>query len=224
MSEVLEQPQNQAAPQPAAPPKKEHWRVKRRREAAEREVKLHRDMQSEANTLPGQKAERMGLISSDADFGIIEVGLEGLTGGEQTLGKFAPPKGFDLQRFAIAWGVQEAGSLEGWSSVAELQEPQPILGTKLTFPGWRVWHDGKGKEHSFRKGNGTLVMLYTLRSHWDQINKATGAISKLRQKAVEDKISQTNLSLPADVRAQQLREEQADVDIYNAMSSLQRTS
>jgi hypothetical protein len=153
-----------------------------------------------------EKAVSEGAIPEN--FGIVEVGPELLTGDVQTLGKFAPPRGFDLKTYSIAWRAKEPGTLGVWESVAEAEQPMPIQGTNLTFPGWRLYRYPDGRLHSLKMGNGELVMMFTLRTHWDQINKATAAISKQRGKALEAKIAQSTLVLPVEVRQQQLLEEE----------------
>lgn len=170
------------------------------------------EMAAEVATAPKTPEERAvasGVLPEE-DFGsIVQVGVEGRSNG-LSLGKFSAPSGFDMQKYAIAWGALEAGTLEAFSSIAELQQPKMIEGTDIMFPGWRIYRDANAKMFSFKKGNGELVMLYTLREHWTKINAATSSISKKRGKAVEQKMLASNSVLPAEVREQQLREEEQE--------------
>lgn len=156
---------------------------------------------------PGQRAESSGAVPED--FGIVQVGIEGIHEPlSMSLGKFSPPDGFDRERFSIHWAARKAGTLDAWKSVAESQQPQKIEGTSLTFPGWRVYHKPDGSEHTIAYGTGELVMMYTLRQHWDVINKATAQISKNRGQAVKAKIQASELLLPSEVRQREDREDE----------------
>lgn len=161
-----------------------------------------------ANQTPAQKAETSGAIPED--FGIVQLGIEGIHDRKSMdRGKFSPPEGFDSDRFAIHWAARKPGTLDAWKSVAESQQPQKIEGTALTFPGWRVFHKPDGSEHTIAYGTGELVMMYTLRSHWDVINKATSQIAKNRGQAVKAKIQASELLLPSEVRQKEDREDEA---------------
>lgn len=156
-----------------------------------------------------QRAVASGVLPEE-DFGsIVQVGIEGRTNG-MTRGIFEPPKGFDSQKYAIAWGAVQPGTLDAWPSIEELQQPKHISGTDIQFPGWRVYRDSQGKMFSFKKGNGELAMMYTLREHWIKINAATAAVSRRLGKAIETKMKDSNLVLPEEVRGQQEREEEQE--------------
>lgn len=158
---------------------------------------------------PEQKAFASGVLPEE-DFGsIIQVGIEGRTNG-MNRGVFEPPAGFDSEKYGIAWGSVEAGTLEAWPSIAELQQPRIMPGTDIQFPGWKVYRLPDGKMFKFKKGNGELAMLYTLREHWIKINAATAAVSRRLGKAVKDKMIASTAALPADVQAQQIREEEQE--------------
>jgi len=131
---------------------------------------------------------------------VIELGIEGIS-ATQTLGIFEPPIGFNREAYSMAWGAKEAGTVGSFPSVAELCQPQPHPAIGLLHPGWKVWKDSEGHEHTVKRGTGTLVLLYCEKKDMEVIKKAYADMSKKQLRGVEAKIKQSTLVLPADVRA-----------------------
>lgn len=131
---------------------------------------------------------------------VIELGIEGIS-STQTLGIFEPPIGFNREAYAMAWGAKEAGTVGAFPSISELCQPQPHPSIGLLHPGWKVWKDSEGQEHTVKRGTGTLVLLYCDKKDNEVINKAYAEMSKKQLRSVENKIKQSTLVLPADVRA-----------------------
>lgn len=130
----------------------------------------------------------------------IELGIEGAR-SEQTLGIFEPPRAFPREKCDMAWGAKKAGTVGAFPSVNELQQPIPHPSIGLMHPGWRVWKDAEGKEHTIKKGDGELVLMFCDKKDNQVINKAYGQLSQRTLKSIEQKIQRTTLVLPADVRA-----------------------
>lgn len=198
----------QKAEESAKNPRQQFAAMKQGEEAAQQQMEAEVLAASIKPMNAAARAENSGAIPED--FGIVQLGIEGIHDRKSMdRGKFSPPEGFDSDRFAIHWAARKPGTLDAWKSVAESQQPQKIEGTALTFPGWRVFHKPDGSEHTIAYGTGELVMMYTLRSHWDVINKATSQIAKNRGQAVKAKIQASELLLPSEVRQKEDREDEA---------------
>lgn len=138
----------------------------------------------------------------------IELGIEGASSA-QTLGIFEPPRDFPRATCDMTWGAKEAGSVEPFPSVNELSQPIPHPSIRLMHPGWKVWRNAEGKEHTIKKGGGTLVLMYCEKKDNQVINKAYGKLSQQTLKRVEDKIQRSTLVLPPDVRIADERVDEA---------------
>lgn len=103
-------------------------------------------------------------------------------------GRYVVPAEFDTKKFASAFYP------EG-NEVSAMESDQPVVGTSLTAPGWKVWKypqyvgDGKNKEEHPKAGKPhkvsststdgkTLVLMFRPLAIQKQVNEAYGEVSR----------------------------------------------
>lgn len=133
---------------------------------------------------------------------------ENMTFGYQTLGKFAPPPEFDMEKYSATYGIETAGAMDGWQSVSQLEQPTPFPAIRKILPAWKVWRDKDGNPFKVDLGKTKAVLMYQPKENLEIIKKAEGALSTQNLKGIEAKIQSFNQNLPSAVEDAFKREEE----------------
>lgn len=105
---------------------------------------------------------------------------DGVQGANSQGGKFRLPAEFNSGKFA-------SGFFEEGVEVDSKKQPEIILGTKFTAPGWTVWtypendksgkkHPLAGQTHRIADTAGKFVLMYRLKDLQQEINEAYASV------------------------------------------------